>query len=82
MDFAISEAGKNGIKLILSLVNNYKDFGGRKQYVEWAKSQGESFQSEDDFFSNNVVKGYFKNHIKVQYANFALFSLPLFYEKK
>ncbi|XP_009602297.1 mannan endo-1,4-beta-mannosidase 7 [Nicotiana tabacum] len=64
LDFAISEAGKNGMKLILSLANNYKDFGGRKQYVEWAKSQGESLQSEDDFFSNNVVKGYFKNHIK------------------
>ncbi|KAJ8540975.1 hypothetical protein K7X08_001791 [Anisodus acutangulus] len=64
LDFAISEAGKNGIKLILSLVNNYNDFGGKKQYVDWAKSQGQSLTSEDDFFKNDVVKNYFKNHIK------------------
>ncbi|KAE9457023.1 hypothetical protein C3L33_11078, partial [Rhododendron williamsianum] len=30
LDFVVSEAGKYGIKLILSLVNNYENFGGRK----------------------------------------------------
>ncbi|KAK6792945.1 hypothetical protein RDI58_012026 [Solanum bulbocastanum] len=64
LDYAIHEAGKNGIKLILSLVNNYNDFGGKNQYVNWAKSQGQSLTSEDDFYTNSVVKGYFKNHIK------------------
>ncbi|MCD7458293.1 Mannan endo-1,4-beta-mannosidase 7 [Datura stramonium] len=64
LDFAIYEAGKNGIKLILSLVNNYDDFGGKKQYVDWAKTQGQSLTSEDDFFTNSLAKGYFKNHIK------------------
>ncbi|CAH9080963.1 unnamed protein product [Cuscuta epithymum] len=29
LDYVISEAGKYGIKLILSLVNNYNDYGGR-----------------------------------------------------
>ncbi|XP_015071463.1 mannan endo-1,4-beta-mannosidase 7-like [Solanum pennellii] len=64
LDYAIHEAGKNGIKLILSLVNNYNDFGGKNQYVNWAKSQGQSLTSDDDFYTNSVVKGYFKNHIK------------------
>ncbi|XP_060199718.1 mannan endo-1,4-beta-mannosidase 7-like [Lycium barbarum] len=64
LDFAISEAEKNGIKLILSLVNNYNDFGGKKQYVDWANTKGQSLTSEDDFFKNDVVKSYFKNHIK------------------
>ncbi|RVW60062.1 Mannan endo-1,4-beta-mannosidase 5 [Vitis vinifera] len=32
LDFVISEARKNGVRLILSLSNNYKDFGGRPQY--------------------------------------------------
>ncbi|KAM3341786.1 mannan endo-1,4-beta-mannosidase 7 [Capsicum galapagoense] len=64
LDFAIYEAGKNRIKLILSLVNNYNDFGGKKQYVDWANGQGQSLSSEDDFFTNSVVKDYFKNHIK------------------
>lgn len=62
----MSEARNYGIKLILSLVNNYEDFGGKKQYVEWARSyKGQHLTSEDDFFTNDVVKGYYKDHIKV-----------------
>ncbi|XP_022132099.1 mannan endo-1,4-beta-mannosidase 7-like [Momordica charantia] len=64
LDYVISEAGKHGIKLILSLVNNYENMGGKKQYVEWARSQGQAISSEDDFFTNSVVKGFYKNHIK------------------
>ncbi|EEF52605.1 mannan endo-1,4-beta-mannosidase 7 [Ricinus communis] len=64
LDFVISEAKRNGIKLVLSLVNNYESFGGKKQYVNWARSQGQSISSDDDFFTNSVVKGYYKNHIK------------------
>ncbi|GFY86181.1 glycosyl hydrolase superfamily protein [Actinidia rufa] len=54
LDFVVSEARRYGIKLILSLVNNYEDFGGRKQYVDWATSQGQNLDSEDDFFTNSV----------------------------
>ncbi|KAH9663077.1 Mannan endo-1,4-beta-mannosidase 7 [Citrus sinensis] len=59
-----SEARKYGIKLILSLANNYDSFGGKKQYVNWARSQGQFLTSDDDFFRNPVVKGYYKNLIK------------------
>ncbi|KAK2649880.1 hypothetical protein Ddye_017369 [Dipteronia dyeriana] len=31
LDFVVSEAGKYGISMILSFVNNYEDYGGRKQ---------------------------------------------------
>lgn len=61
----ISEAKKYGVYLILSLVNNYEAFGGRKQYVQWAREQGQSLSSDDDFYSNVVVKGFYKNHVKV-----------------
>ncbi|KAJ0086285.1 hypothetical protein Patl1_09179 [Pistacia atlantica] len=64
LDFVISEAQKYGIKLVLSLVNNYDELGGKKQYVNWARSQGQSVSSDDDFFTNSVVKQYYKNHIK------------------
>ncbi|XP_054819928.1 mannan endo-1,4-beta-mannosidase 7-like [Prosopis cineraria] len=64
LDFVISEARRYGIKLVLSLVNNYDNLGGKKQYVAWARNQGQSVNSEDDFFTNPVVKGYYKNHIK------------------
>lgn len=65
LDFVISEARKYGIKLVLSMVNNYDQFGGKKQYVNWARGQGQSISSDDDFFTNSVVKQYYKNHIKV-----------------
>ena len=66
LDFVIYEAKNYGIKLVLSLVNNYEDYGGKKQYVEWAKTQGQFISSVDDFYTNPVVKGFYKNHIKVK----------------
>lgn len=64
LDFVIAEARRYGIKLILSLVNNYESFGGKKQYVNWARSRGQYLVSDDDFFKNPVVKGYYKSHVK------------------
>lgn len=65
LDFVISEARKYSVYMILSLVNNYNDFGGRKQYVQWARERGQSINSDDDFYNNTVVKEYYKNHVKV-----------------
>ncbi|XP_051143874.1 putative mannan endo-1,4-beta-mannosidase 9 [Andrographis paniculata] len=64
LDFVISEARKYGIRLILSLVNNWEGFGGKKQYVQWARDRGQYINNEDDFFRNPIVKGYYKDHIK------------------
>ncbi|XP_058179105.1 mannan endo-1,4-beta-mannosidase 7 [Rhododendron vialii] len=64
LDFVIAEARRFGIKLVLSLVNNYESFGGKKQYVNWARNQGHYLSSDDDFFRNPVVKGFYKNHVK------------------
>ncbi|CAK7328805.1 unnamed protein product [Dovyalis caffra] len=64
LDFVISEARKYGIRLILTLSNNYHDFGGRPQYVNWAKAAGVPVNNDDDFYTNAVVKGYYKNHVK------------------
>ncbi|KAG2714042.1 hypothetical protein I3760_03G007600 [Carya illinoinensis] len=64
LDFVISEAGKYGVRLILALSNNYQDFGGRAQYVKWARSAGIPINSDDEFYTNAVVKVYYKNHVK------------------
>ncbi|XP_010926118.1 mannan endo-1,4-beta-mannosidase 1 [Elaeis guineensis] len=64
LDFVVSEAGKYNIRLILSLVNNYDSFGGKKQYVQWARNQGQNIASDDEFFTNPVVKGFYKNHVQ------------------
>ncbi|XP_020228538.1 mannan endo-1,4-beta-mannosidase 4 [Cajanus cajan] len=65
LDFVISEAGKYGVRIILSLVNNWKSFGGKSKYVEWARERGQNVSNDDDFFTHPVVKQYYKNHIKV-----------------
>ncbi|KAL8472307.1 hypothetical protein ACS0TY_029503 [Phlomoides rotata] len=64
LDFVVAEAKKFGINVILSLVNNWTQFGGKKQYVQWAINQGRNLNSEDAFYSDPVVKGFYKNHIK------------------
>ncbi|XP_024359301.1 putative mannan endo-1,4-beta-mannosidase 9 [Physcomitrium patens] len=65
LDFAISEAKKHGIWLILSLVNNYADYGGKPQYVEWANTYaGTNLTSEDDFFSDATIRAWFKDYIR------------------
>lgn len=64
LDFVISEAKKNGLYVILSLVNNFEDLGGRKQYVQWARDRGQKLNTDDEFYTNAVVKQYYKNHVK------------------
>ncbi|URE12953.1 Mannan endo-1,4-beta-mannosidase [Musa troglodytarum] len=64
LDFVISEAKNHGIHLILCLINNFKDFGGRPQYVQWARNASESIQTDDDFYTNSKVKQYYKNHVQ------------------
>ncbi|XP_017700077.3 putative mannan endo-1,4-beta-mannosidase 9 [Phoenix dactylifera] len=64
LDFVISEARKYGVYLILSLVNNHEDYGGKKQYVQWARDMGQAAGSDDDFFWNDVVKTFYRSHVK------------------
>ncbi|GFQ01308.1 putative mannan endo-1 4-beta-mannosidase 9 [Phtheirospermum japonicum] len=64
LDFVVSEAKRHGIYLILSLVNNWEDYGGKKQYVQWARDQGQLMNNDDAFFTNLITKGHYKNHVK------------------
>ncbi|KAF7080699.1 hypothetical protein CFC21_084733 [Triticum aestivum] len=64
LDFVIAEAKKRGLYLILSLVNNWGDFGGKRQYVQWAKDQGHNLGSDDDFFRDALTQQFYKEHVK------------------
>ncbi|KAL0365052.1 UNVERIFIED_CONTAM: Mannan endo-1,4-beta-mannosidase 2 [Sesamum angustifolium] len=76
LDFVVSEAAKNKVHLILSLVNNYQDFGWRSQYVDWARNAGVQTSSDDDFYTNVVVKHYYKNHVKAWVQEMASYVNP------
>ncbi|RWW13632.1 hypothetical protein GW17_00022633, partial [Ensete ventricosum] len=64
-DFVLSEARKYKIRLVLPLVNNWESYGGKAQYVKWGIASGLNLTSDDDFFSDPTVKGYYKAHVKV-----------------
>ncbi|KAG6484983.1 hypothetical protein ZIOFF_053509 [Zingiber officinale] len=65
LDLVIYEARKNHIRLILSLVNNLKAFGGKAQYVRWAQAAGVNVSTSlDPFFSDSTIKGYYKDFLK------------------
>ncbi|KAL9244501.1 hypothetical protein vseg_018272 [Gypsophila vaccaria] len=65
LDFVIAEARANGIRLILSLVNNLHAYGGKTQYVQWAWDEGLGLSSSNDsFFYDPTTQNYFKNFIK------------------
>ncbi|KAI5078292.1 hypothetical protein GOP47_0005963 [Adiantum capillus-veneris] len=66
LDFVLNEASRNGIRVILSLVDNYPNMGGKAQYVQWARNAGVSLSSgsDDEFFTNPTIKSYYKNYIK------------------
>lgn len=76
LDFVITEARRHGIYLLLCLTNNFDDFGGKRQYVQWAREDvaagagGHNLTSADDFFNNTLVKSYYKNHVKVVINSF------------
>lgn len=71
LDYVIVEARRYRIRLILSLVNNLNAFGGKAQYVRWAKEAGINVSSSSDsFFSNAVIKNYYKAYVKVGDAEY------------
>ncbi|XP_060185595.1 mannan endo-1,4-beta-mannosidase 6-like [Lycium barbarum] len=65
LDYVIVEARKHKIRLILSLVNNLKAYGGTAQYVRWAQEAGTNVSSSRDaFFTNSAVREYYKSFVK------------------
>ncbi|PKA65357.1 Mannan endo-1,4-beta-mannosidase 2 [Apostasia shenzhenica] len=65
LDRVIWEARMHKVRLLLSLANDWKDFGGKVQYVKWAWEAGlGSSSSNDSFFFDPSIRRYFKDYIK------------------
>ncbi|KAJ6841792.1 mannan endo-1,4-beta-mannosidase 8-like isoform X3 [Iris pallida] len=64
LDFVVYEARRHRMRLILSFCNNWEDYGGKAQYVKWGKEAGLDLSSDDDFFSDPTVKGYYRAHVE------------------
>ncbi|GMH38699.1 hypothetical protein BSKO_06583 [Bryopsis sp. KO-2023] len=60
MDYILEEAGKRGIKLIISFSTNWGNVDSKKQFVSWAKDA----RLEDDFWINESIKQMYKDHLQ------------------
>jgi mannan endo-1,4-beta-mannosidase len=58
VDYAVYKAGQLGIKLIIPFVNNWPQYGGMDQYVNWL---GEKYH--DQFYTDPTVRQFYKNWI-------------------
>lgn len=59
LDYLIWKAEQLGLRLILVLVNNWDDYGGMNQYVEWSPTA----QSHDDFYTDENTKKWFRDYL-------------------
>ncbi|CAD7704951.1 unnamed protein product [Ostreobium quekettii] len=57
LDSVIAEARNKGVKMILTLVDNWQDVDGKKTYAGWAGKK------PDEFYTDPTMKLWFKNHI-------------------
>ena len=64
LDYALYKAEQEGVKLLITFTNNWEAFGGMGQYVKWAQLAGENVTGHDDFYTNETIKGWYKNYVK------------------
>lgn len=68
LDYVIYKAKQYNVKLVLVLENNFSDFGGINQYVDWANqlltpATGKIYQ-HNDFFTDDSLKSWYKYYIQ------------------
>ena len=64
LDRAVAEAKARGLRMILTLTNNYSAYGGLCAYTSWVgrNDDGECRQ-HDDFYSDPLLKGFWKDYV-------------------
>ncbi|MEO3820368.1 cellulase family glycosylhydrolase [Plantactinospora sp. B24E8] len=58
LDYVLFAARQAGIKLVIPLTNNWRDFGGMDQYVRWRGGQ-----YHDEFYTDPVIRGWYRDWI-------------------
>ena len=61
LDRAIARAGERGIRLILTLTNNWQDFGGMPCYAHWF---GIDPRNKNQFYTDERCKQAYRNYVE------------------
>jgi mannan endo-1,4-beta-mannosidase len=65
LDGVIAEAGKHGMRLIVTLSNSWADYGGIPMYLRWAEQVDvESYGYSDRFFQLAGCRAQFLEHVR------------------
>ncbi len=59
LDYTVWKAGQLGLRLVLTLTNNWPDFGGMDQYVAWFGAA-----EHDDFYRVPAIKQAYKKTVR------------------
>lgn len=63
LDYALYQAEKHSIKLLITFTNYWDAFGGMGQYIKWAQELGITGLKKDDFYTNETLKGWYKDYV-------------------
>jgi mannan endo-1,4-beta-mannosidase len=65
LDRVIAEAGKRGLRLLVTLSNRWKDYGGIPMYLRWAGHEDpEAYGYSDRFFTDPRCRRWFAEHVR------------------
>jgi mannan endo-1,4-beta-mannosidase len=67
LDYILHKARESNIYLVLTLSNNYSDFGGIPQYIKWANQKmlnGSNNHTHKDFFTSDSIKQWYKFYLE------------------
>jgi hypothetical protein len=64
LDFVLATARAHGLRVIITLSNNWDDFGGIRQYLAWAGLPADGFGSRDAFFSDARTRQFYRAHLE------------------
>ncbi|MBI3009892.1 MAG: cellulase family glycosylhydrolase [Candidatus Omnitrophica bacterium] len=60
LDFVLAQANLYELRVVLSLVNNWDDFGGMNQYLSWCGVTS----GHDAFYTDSCAKQLYKNYVQ------------------
>ncbi|MEV2239913.1 cellulase family glycosylhydrolase [Micromonospora sp. NPDC049891] len=58
LDYVLYAARQAGVRVVIPLTNNWRDFGGIDQYVRWRGAE-----HHDDFYTDPVIRGWYRDWV-------------------
>jgi mannan endo-1,4-beta-mannosidase len=64
LDRVLAEARTRNLKVIVTLANNWPDYGGIWQYLRWAGYDTEEYGVKARFFTDARIRGWYRAHLE------------------